>query len=543
MKKKNRILPVVLAILLVAGILGLLWYNDTYLTIGGTPYRRDLTSLDLSGQQIWEPDKLAELKQLQTLNMENTGLTGEDYDLLRRALPNCTISWTPIFQGKPYPEDTARLEIAALSAGDVEALARFPKLQTVDATACQDYDNLLALTRRMPGCELFYSVTIGGEAYDQDTTFVQVSDADMAQLTTMLPYLPRVNELLLTGILPEMAEIRALAAIFPQTAIRWQGTYSGIALDSEATMLDLTDIPMESAEAVATLMAYLPQLETLDIRGCGLSAEEAEGLFAQFPAVTCYFRQELTIGEITVPTDAEEIDISGTAITAEEMEALLPYFTNLKKVVMCDCGIDNETMDALNRRHEDILFVWSVNLGPYVTVRTDISGFIPYKFHRDFSQEDLYNLRYCTELIALDVGHQNLTSCEFVQFMPKLKYLILADTDIQDLTPLTGLEDLVFLEIFMTYLTDYTPLLTLTNLKDLNLTATYGDHAIIAQMPWLERCWWGAMKHTKEQMAFLQEACPDTQFVFNNYDSTGNGWRQGKYYREMRDALDMFYIE
>lgn len=543
MKRKTRILLILLVLLLAAGGLGLLWYNGTYVTIGGTQYRRDLTALDLSGQQISQPEKLAELKQLQTLNLCNTGLNGEYYDLLRQALPDCDIAWTPLFQGKAYPEDTAHLEISTLTIADVEALRWFPKLQTIDATACRDYDNLLVLMQKLPECEILYNVTVGGESCDQDTTFIQIQDADIAQLHAALPYLPRVNEILLTGALPEMADIQALAAAYPNAAIRWQGTWRGTPLDSEATRLDIRGIPLESAADAAALLAYLPRLETLDIRGCGLSAEEAEILTARFPAVTCYFRQELTIGEITVPTDAEEIDISGTPITAEEMEALLPYFTNLKKVIMCDCGIDNETMDALNRRHEDILFVWSVNLGPYVTVRTDITGFIPYKFHRNFSQEDLYNLRYCTELIALDVGHQNLTSCEFVRFMPKLKYLILADTDIQDLTPLTGLTDLVFLEIFMTYLTDYTPLLTLTNLKDLNLTATYGDPAIIAQMPWLERCWWGAVKHSKEQMTALQEACPDTQFVFNNYDSTGNGWRQGKYYYEMRDALDMFYLE
>lgn len=542
MKKKTKsVLLAVVFLLMLAAAAGF-WYHSTYITIDGSRYRRDITSLDLSGQVLTEPEKLMDFTQLRQLELSNTGLSGERYDRLRQALPDCRIIWTPIFQGVAYPEDTTRLTVTTLDLGDVQDLARFPRLKTLNAVGCQDYAQLMLLAKTLPDCEILYTVPLGEDVYDQDTTYLQLANADIAQLQKLLPYLPQVKEILLTGELPEMADIQSLAEISPNAVIRWQGTYRGFDLYMEAIHFEI-GLPMKTAGEVAALLAYLPRLEVLDIRHCDLPVEEVAALCQQFPQVQCLYQKNLTIGGITVSTYAEEIDISGANITAEEMEALLPNFTNLRKVVMRNCGIDNETMDALNRRHQDILFVWDVNLGPYVTVRTDITGFIPYKFHRNFSQEDLYNLRYCTELIALDVGHQNLTNCEFVRYMPKLKYLILADTDIQDLTPLTGLENLVFLEIFMTYLTDYTPLPTLTNLKDLNLTATYGDYQIIAQMPWLERCWWGAMPLTKEQMAYLKESCPNTQFVFNNYESTGNGWRQGKYYYEMRDALDMFYLE
>ena len=542
MKKRTKSIILSVVFLLLLSAAAGFWYSSTYITIGGIRYRRDVAALDLSGQSLTDLEPLTRMTGLESLNLAYTGITGVQYTALRQALPECEITWTPIFQGVAYPEDTTRLEVTTLDLGDVQDLSWFPRLQTLNAVGCQDYAQLMLLAKALPDCEILYTVPLGEEVYDQDTTYLQLANTDIAQLRKLLPYLPQVKEILLTGTLPEMADIQSLSEICPNVLIRWQGTYRGFDLDSEATHFEI-GLPMKTAGEVTDLLAYLPQLEVLDIRHCDLPVEEVAALRRQFPQVQCLYQKNLTIGGITVSTYAEEIDISGASVTAEEMEALLPNFTNLRKVIMCDCGIDNETMDALNRRHQDILFVWNVTLGPYVTVRTDITGFIPYKFHRNFSQEDLYNLRYCTELIALDVGHQNLTNCEFVRFMPKLKYLILADTDIQDLSPLTGLTDLVFLEIFMTYLTDYTPLLTLTNLKDLNLTATYGDYRIIAQMPWLERCWWGAMPHTKEQMAYLQEACPNTQFVFNNYDSTGNGWRQGKYYYEMRDALDMFYLE
>ena len=159
-----------------------------------------------------------------------------------------------------------------------------------------------------------------------------------------------------------------------------------------------------------------------------------------------------------------------------------------------------------------------------------------------FVQGELYNLRYCTDIVALDLGHQQINTCEFVAFMPNLKYLIIADTQIVDLSPLAGLENLEFLEMFLTYAQDYTPLLSLKNLKDLNLAWTYGDYKIIAQMPWLERCWWGGKWHNQETRDYLTEHCPDTLFEFDDGESTGSGWRDGDLYYAMRDALGMFYM-
>jgi pyruvate,orthophosphate dikinase len=68
-----------------------------------------------------------------------------------------------------------------------------------------------------------------------------------------------------------------------------------------------------------------------------------------------------------------------------------------------------------------------------------------------------------------------IKNCDFVAFMPHLKYLILADTKVTDLTPLTGLKELAFLELFMLDIKDYAPLESLTGLEDLNLYYTFGD--------------------------------------------------------------------
>lgn len=541
MDKKKWIAMGILALIIAAASFGVYQNNATYITLDGVRYRRDAAELDLSGTAVSEPEKLTGMTQLKTLNLEHTGLSTEDYDLLRSALPDCEILWTPVFQGTPYDADTKILNITTLRADDVGTLDYFPQLQTVNAMDCEDYDNLLALAQRRPEVEVRYSVAIGGREYLHDTTFARIPDADLAQVEASLKYLPNLRSILLTGTLPGLDAIAALASAYPEIAIDWQAEIYGMTLSSDSTQLDLTDIPLKSAEDVEAVLPYLPDVQTVVLIGTGLPEEDIKDLVAAYPEIE--FVWHITIGNTTVRSDDVEIDISWNQLTPEDIESLLPYFPRLEKVVMCGCGIDNETMDALNRRHEDIKFVWSVDLGPIVTVRTDITSFIPFKYCVDFYQEDLYNLRYCTDIIALDLGHQQIYSCEFVAFMPNLKYLVLADTKVQDLTPLTGLTNLVYLEIFVTYLQDYEPLLTLTGLRDLNLSWTYGDYEIIAQMPWLERCWWGGHWHNWQVRQYLQEKCPNTQFEFDDGESTGSGWRTGKYYYEMRDALGMFYME
>lgn len=516
---KRKWLLLVLLLAAAAAVTGIMLYDAAFVTVNGTRYRKDTESLDLQYQSV----------------------SAEEYDALGAALPDCDILWTPEFQGTEYPMDTREFTVTTLSTQDLDALDRFPQLSVIHAEDCTDYENLLALISKRPECRVIYNVAIHGREYPHDSTYARIPDPDMEQLNVLLPYLPQLKTLLLTGKLPALSEIQALQADFPDITVNWQvdGFFDRI-LNSADAALDLTDTPLTGTEEVEEVLPYLPELKQVNLCGTGLTEAEVKPLIEAWPEITFLF--DLTIGNVTVRTDAEEIDISWNKITPEQIEALLPYFPNLKKVVMCGCGIDNETMDALNRRHEDIKFVWQVSVGSK-WVRTDITSFIPFKLYVDYFVEgELDNLKYCTDMVALDLGHQRINTCEFVAYMPNLKYLIIADTQIMDISPLEGLENLEFLEMFLIYSQDYTPLLSLKNLKDLNLAWTYGDYKIIAQMPWLERCWWGGKWHNMEVREYLTSHCPNTQFEFDDGESTGSGWREGELYYEMRDALGMFYM-
>ena len=212
--------------------------------------------------------------------------------------------------------------------------------------------------------------------------------------------------------------------------------------------------------------------------------------------------------------------------------------TNLQKVVMCDCGIGNEEMDALNKRYENIRFVWTVHIGR-VSVRTDAIYFAPVVTREHVYENQMEPLKYCTDLVAIDLGHMAVTTCTWAAYMPNLQYLILADTGVSDISPLANHEKLVFLELFITAVRDYSPLLSCPNLEDLNLCYSYGSAEPIKKMTWLKRLWWdGNPYETKGLEAFL----PDTECNFSSGSSTGGTWRLGQRCKEQRDILGMPYL-
>ena len=248
--------------------------------------------------------------------------------------------------------------------------------------------------------------------------------------------------------------------------------------------------------------------------------------------------REVFFGDRSFLSDAEEIDLSGMEIeSAQWVEERIRDMPKLRKVIMCDCGLGDEEMDALNRRYEDIRFVWTVRMGR-ISVRTDTNYFAPVVTGDYVTEIDLGPLKYCTDVVAVDLGHMAVRTCDWARNMTKLQYLILADTGITDISPLASCEDLIFLELFLTAVRDYSPLLSCTRLEDLNLCYSYGSAEPVKQMTWLKRLWWDGNPYETKG---LEEYLPDTECNFSSGSSTGGTWRLGQRYKEQRDILGMPY--
>ena len=232
---------------------------------------------------------------------------------------------------------------------------------------------------------------------------------------------------------------------------------------------------------------------------------------------------------------------------------VLPLLKKLTSLEMCGCGVGNEDMDALRTAFPQAGIVWSIET-PHWTVRTDMDHFATWRIARtdeagkileayniSNTDEELSWLQYCHDLIALDVGHNRLTNCEFVRNMPKLQFLIVADNKITDLSPIGTLSELRYLEIFTNPITDLSPLSSLSNLLDLNMCGCYiSDLSPLYGLKKLERVWMTPFNLTdmRATAAEFKEALPNCQLQYiSDKDFTGMGWRYHERYRELRLAL------
>ena len=214
---------------------------------------------------------------------------------------------------------------------------------------------------------------------------------------------------------------------------------------------------------------------------------------------------------------------------------------------------DKGAMDALDKIHEDVRFVLSVRFGKGYVLRTDETTFIASLYYgyprdrRDLTDKSIQPLRYCTDMVAIDVGHMFYTNVDFCRDMKHLKWLIIGDSMCSDISALANCKELYYLEMFSCYVTDFSPLLECRELRHLNICnlQTADSLDVIAQMTWLERLWMsGPYSFRRGDRAYLysDEFLPDTQKRLSGYDSTGDGWRRHPAYYEMRDIFGAYYL-
>lgn len=470
-------------------------------------------------------------------------LTPAQYEQICRKYPDVPVLWTVPFQGSRYPMDTESLTVTSLTREEADFLDYLPHLKQVDGTGCEDLAGLLYFRSRRPDCQVSYRVKVGGTDYGHLTQELTVTDGDVAELKQTLPLLPQLTKLNLEGTLPEPEEILELKGAFPEIALNYTVDIWGQRLPWDVEAIDLSAVEVSQQE-MERFLPLFPELKELNLTETNLTDQELKALGHRFPDT--FFRCTLEFAGKPFATDATEIDISGCPITVEETEALLPLFPYLEKLVMSYCGIDNEDMDAMNRRHPDTAIVWTVQIGIHA-VRTDAYFFFPAGVDEAWmpNNEELKNLRYCTEMIAVDVGHTKATECEWLEYMPHLKYLILADTKITDLTPLSNLKELIYLELFIMDVVDYTPLLGCTALQDLNIGTTYGDPEPISKMTWLHHLQWNHGADNPEYhdaVLKLEEQLPDTVVIIDTWRNIGGPWRFLPHYYVFRSLIDGVYF-
>ena len=484
-----------------------------------------------------------------TIDLRGSEVAPEEIDAALARRPNTSIRWDVPLGGERFDSFSETIRLSSLGKEELDRLFDFPFLKTVDARGCRDYEALAAAQQLRGDVEFLYAVDSADGPIDGNSTVLSVRKLGRGELEKLLPLLPKLETIDLRHAEMDGAEADAFMAAHPELDCPYSVRIWGQELPGDRDSLRFAG---GSGGELDELMAALPRfrsLKRLDLRDSEVTPSQLAELLALRSDVEMEYVIRL-YGRIFT-AESEEIDLSGVAIDdTRELEAAIGLMPNLKRILLCDCGLPNEELAALNERCAPVRVIWTVYFSVY-SLRTDATYFCASDVPRlnylapELTDAQIEPIRYCTDLVALDLGHMHFTDLSFLYNMPHLKYLILVEGWFHDITPIGSLEELEYLELFKNRFSDISPLVNCKKLKHLNLCYTFGyDPEPLREMKSLERLWFVGT-HLKEPLrSQLRDELPNCYCYFPYDDpqgSTGGGWRENEAYYEMRDVFGMYY--
>lgn len=447
-----------------------------------------------------------------------------------------------VFSGQEIPD------LSALQ----EALSGFDRLQRLNLGDFPlEVTEAEQLKAAFPQVDILCSpyVSLAGDRLSPAVSSLDLSGKEVSweELLVKLPHLTSLEEISFGEQALSGEKRDEILALCPQVTVKATVFHElyGLMVEETSTHLDLTAVTVDGN--LSDHLKRFPSLLSVDLHGQSLTREEQLVLRQTFPQVQ--FGWTVTVVGREVDSSAEELDLSGQKVgDLDELREAVSLLWGLKKLVMCDCGVSNEDMAALRDALPAVKVVWRVYMGEKWSLRTDAVAFsVLIKVHdyTSMTSEDIQVLKYCTDLQALDLGHQAITDISVIgEYLTELRVLILADNRITDLSPLANLKHLHYLELFVNKVTDLSPLASCTELVDLNLSYNkqLSDITPILNFPLLERLWIEHTSLSAADAALLTETYPDAKVVTVGEGSVDQGWRTHQRYYAMRDMWINNYI-
>ena len=492
-------------------------------------------------------------KDLKTLDLRGQEIRVNHYRKLTEKMPDCDIRWDIPFQDGVLEDDAREVTVTTLTAQDVERLDYAENLQTVHAEGCRDYDALAQLRQRRPELDVRYNIAFSADefSWDLDTLLLNSVAEDDIQL---LQYLPNLKTVALETGSYDRQVVEKLREAVRNAGQKFGVIIGGKIIQDTETALEISDISEEELD----LLEYLPAVKQLKLENPNASPEKLTELRKKYPQMKISW--QVTIEDLVFDENTTDVDLTMVEITdLAEVERKLNCLPELETVTFGLCGIDepkwgnsrsklvaspieNEEMAAYRERvRENYKVSWTLRLGPMIALKSDADNFMPNHFGvGQLPDSYAYNLRYCEDMVCLDVGHMTLTDISFVEYMPNLKYLILAWTEVKYIEPIRTCKNLVFLELDNSTIRDLSPLVDCTALEDLNLGNTFCDVTPILEMTWLKNVYF--ILGSPASAYKVSQAIPTARVVASGTATVGGGWRRLPNYYAMRDCLHVPYM-
>lgn len=352
-------------------------------------------------------------------------------------------------------------------------------------------------------------------------------------------------------------DVSVLEAAFPGCTISYRVIINGNEIPLGTKELDLSSLSPEMIPEAARELAKLPELEQVNMTSPGFSSGDEAALAESKDGAA--FRSSLTIEDIgkleaaaplvsfdykfflygkAVSTADERIEYENVNIGDSGVDSvirpLLPHMGALKYLKLDKCEVSSPVMAQLRDDFPDIKVVWRIYFSNYGEGPV---GMVTYNCLTDtdhiwatgcVTDHFAVELKYCTDVVYLDMGHNCITNIDFVSYMPKLEVAVLSITWVKDISPLVNCPNLEYLEIFSSNVTDLTPLASCTSLKHLNISnlkdMQVTDISCLYDLD-LERLFCTMSKVPKEQQDKFMELHPDCECDFSGNDPSKSHWR------------------
>ena len=214
----------------------------------------------------------------------------------------------------------------------------------------------------------------------------------------------------------------------------------------------------------------------------------------------------------------------------EAVKAILPCMTRCQSLDMDFCGVSSPAMAEIRDAYPDMDVVWRVWFGLDCSVRTDVERILASNLNHRLTDDNTFEMRYCTKVKYLDIGHNDLLhDFTFLEYMPDLEVAILALTGLQDLNCLHNCQKLEYLEINTCRMgMDLSPLANCKSLEHLNICwlGKVKGYEALCELTNLKRLWIGMFTTIPEEgLAQIRQALPNTEINTKEGTGCGGSWR------------------
>ena len=455
-------------------------------------------------------------------------------------LCGCSAKKVKFPSGYSFPKNADAIS-ASLTAEELPLLDEFTQLRSLDLTGSTCYEEIMAWSAAHPNVAVRYVVPLPN-GVEVDNTAAQLADGDFtmddSQLEEALPllrYLPNLGAVQLgSGCSPERA-LEFISA-YPEIDFGYSFTLLGRSMDRDTQSLDLSDRGHTDTKELLRYLPLMTGLKTVALGSEGIADgftwDDIYALHQARPdAVFSYnftlFGKEFSLSDREMDLNHIAMDDEGALVL--KVASCMP---NLIYLDMDFCGVSDESMAAIRDALPNTEVVWRIWFGEAYSVRTNVEMILASNpgAGGELTYENTRSLKYCTKVKYLDLGHNSfLSSLDFVSYMPDLEVAILAMGSWWDARPLADCPKLEYLELQTSALNNLHPLSELENLRHLNICHCFALHDISPLYDLdLDRLWIGRYTPVSpEQVEEMRRLHPNIEINTSTTDPTEGGWRYG----------------